>query len=82
MMFVLLRSATAESDDNDDVDAADTKDGIKKEGGCKSEAYSLKDGAVGGTPKAEMGAKDAQQRSKELKIAETEIVRDLKIQLK
>lgn len=80
---------TGESEDIDEEN--DTKDGIKKEGGnlCKND----KDAAIAGTAptdkkdgqcnsvKVEKDLKES-QRVKDLKIAESEMVRDLKAQLK
>lgn len=82
----------AEGDENDE-DGGDNKDGIKKEGAAsvKQEkdaagnviAASMadkKDGQAAAI-KSEKELKEA-QRAKELKIAESEAVRDLKAQLK
>lgn len=82
-VFILPLSFVAESDENDDD--GDTKDGVKKEGGVKQEAPggtpSDKKDLASNTIKTEKEQKDA-QRMKELKIAESELVRDLKAQLK
>lgn len=73
----------------------DTKDGIKKEAAGSNAVGAIKQEALGSgggnsgmgkdgvqcTPKTERDAKDA-QRLKEQKIADTELVRDLKAQLK
>lgn len=80
------------TDESDDIDEEmDCKDGIKKEGGAgiindKDAASSgncsneKKDGQSNAN-KTDRDQKDS-QRTKELKIAETEMVRDLKAQLK
>lgn len=77
----MLQTFTAESDENDDD--VDTKDGVKKEGGVKQEGSTPSDKKDPATNviKTEKEQKEA-QRLKELKIAESELVRDLKAQLK
>lgn len=84
-MYRILFSA--ESDENDDD--TDNKDGVKKEAGVKQEGGSAPAGSAPGDKKdcatnvvkTEKEQKEA-QRMKELKIAESELVRDLKAQLK
>lgn len=83
MCVILFYVYIAESDENDDD--VDTKDGLKKEGGFKQEGSgatpSDKKDLAPNVIKSEKEQKDA-QRIKELKIAESELVRDLKAQLK
>lgn len=82
-----IHSITAESDELEED--ADNKDGIKKEGAAnaKSEKNSTaqpgdkKDGVPATAVKTEKELKEA-QRAKELKLAESDMVRDLKAQLK
>lgn len=86
--FLFVFSCAAESDENEED--TDNKDGIKKEGaggaGVKQEkdgsgmAGEKKDGQSNAV-KSEKELKEA-QRAKEQKIAESEMVRDLKAQLK
>lgn len=83
----MIFPTSGESDPNEEE--LEEMDGIKKEGGVcvKQEKDALnasladkKDGQ-NNTPKVEKDLKEA-QRAKELKINESEMVRDLKTQLK
>ncbi|CAD7083519.1 unnamed protein product [Hermetia illucens] len=70
-----------ESDENEE-DCKDSKDGIKQEKQGSTTPNDKKDGqANANTTKTEKEAKDA-QRAKDIKIAESEMVRDMKAQLK
>lgn len=72
---------SAESDENEE-DCKDSKDGIKQEKQGSTTPNDKKDGqANANATKTEKEAKDA-QRAKDIKIAESEMVRDMKAQLK
>lgn len=77
---------SAESDENDDD--SDVKDGVKKEGGaCTKQEKDAANASTSATEKKECQCggvkteKDA-QRAKESKTNESELVRDLRNQLK
>lgn len=78
-MIVKLYIFLAESDENDDD--GDIKEGVKQEGSNSGGTPSDKKDSASNTIKTEKEQKEA-QRLKEQKIAETELVRDLKAQLK
>lgn len=85
----MLDHFTAEPDQNDEE--MEDIDSIKKEGGASCTKSDKDAAATSNAPdkkdtqanaaKVDKDAKDA-QRAKELKINESELVRDLKIQLK